>query len=157
MPIFPTPWPTHCDIKLLDLCQSDEWKILSQCSFTMHFYYYMGSVFSYIEEPPVFTFSVSYSFFSLVMGLILTQCLKFTYIRKSNHWARPGIEPSSSWILVGFINLWATKATPRATISLPGKVKKSEFFFNIGMANWLSPRSQARLWSPILFILKSSW
>ena len=25
------------------------------------------------------------------------------------HWARPGIEPTSSWILVGFVSLWATK------------------------------------------------
>ena len=29
------------------------------------------------------------------------------------HWAKPGIEPLSSWILVGFLNCWATKGTPR--------------------------------------------
>ena len=28
------------------------------------------------------------------------------------HWARPGIEPTSSWILVSFINRWAMKGTP---------------------------------------------
>ena len=28
------------------------------------------------------------------------------------HWARPGIEPATSWFLVGFINHWATKGTP---------------------------------------------
>ena len=28
-----------------------------------------------------------------------------------NRWMRPGIEPASSWILVGFVNLWATKGT----------------------------------------------
>ena len=28
------------------------------------------------------------------------------------HWERPGFEPTSSWILVGFVNLWATKGTP---------------------------------------------
>ena len=28
------------------------------------------------------------------------------------HWARPGIEPMSSWILVRFINRWATTGTP---------------------------------------------
>ena len=27
------------------------------------------------------------------------------------HWARPGIEPASSWILVAFINRWAKKGT----------------------------------------------
>ena len=28
------------------------------------------------------------------------------------HWVSPGIEPASSWILVGFVNCWATKGTP---------------------------------------------
>ena len=30
------------------------------------------------------------------------------------HWARPGIKPASSRILVGFINRWARKGTPAA-------------------------------------------
>ena len=32
--------------------------------------------------------------------------------RSPIHWSRPGIEPASSWILVGVINSWATKGTP---------------------------------------------
>ena len=28
------------------------------------------------------------------------------------HWVVPGIEPASSWILVGFVNHWATVGTP---------------------------------------------
>ena len=28
------------------------------------------------------------------------------------HWARPGIEPSSSWIIVEFLACWATTGTP---------------------------------------------
>ena len=28
------------------------------------------------------------------------------------HWARPGIEPMSSWILLGFLTHWATVGTP---------------------------------------------
>jgi len=28
------------------------------------------------------------------------------------HWARPGIEPASSWMLVRFINRWAMTGTP---------------------------------------------
>ena len=28
-------------------------------------------------------------------------------------WARPGVKPISSWFLVGFINYWAMKGTPR--------------------------------------------
>ena len=32
--------------------------------------------------------------------------------RSPIHWARPGIEPSSPWTPVGFVNCWATKGTP---------------------------------------------
>ena len=28
------------------------------------------------------------------------------------HWARPRIEPASSWILIGFVNHWAMKGIP---------------------------------------------
>jgi len=30
-----------------------------------------------------------------------------------NHWASPGIEPTTSWFLVGFVNHWAMLGTPR--------------------------------------------
>ena len=33
--------------------------------------------------------------------------------RSLTHWARPGIVPASSWMLVGFVNHWATTGTPR--------------------------------------------
>ena len=33
-----------------------------------------------------------------------------------SHWARPGIEPASFWMLVGFINRWATMGTPTFSI-----------------------------------------
>ena len=29
-----------------------------------------------------------------------------------NHWSRPETEPTSSWIIVGFTNHWATTGTP---------------------------------------------
>ena len=29
-----------------------------------------------------------------------------------SHWAKPGIEPASSWILAGFITCWATAGIP---------------------------------------------
>ena len=39
--------------------------------------------------------------------------------RSLTHWLRPGIEPASSWILVGFFTHWATMCSP---------IK--QFFFN---------------------------
>ena len=32
--------------------------------------------------------------------------------RSLTHWAKPEIEPTFSWILVGFVKHWATKGTP---------------------------------------------
>ena len=37
----------------------------------------------------------------------------YTNAESLTHWAGPGIKPASSWILVGFTNLWATTGTPR--------------------------------------------
>ena len=34
------------------------------------------------------------------------------YIRSLTHWARPGIKPATSWILVRFVTHWATMGTP---------------------------------------------
>ena len=34
------------------------------------------------------------------------------------HWARPGIKPMSSWILVGFVNLWAMTGTLKLSLFL---------------------------------------
>ena len=33
--------------------------------------------------------------------------------RSLTHWVRPGIEPASSWALVGFLTRWATTGIPR--------------------------------------------
>ena len=38
------------------------------------------------------------------------------------HWARPGIKPTCSWVLVGFVNHWATTGTPCGWYSLEGLV-----------------------------------
>ena len=32
------------------------------------------------------------------------------------HWVRPGMEPTSSWILVGFLTCWDTTETPEKTL-----------------------------------------
>ena len=47
-------------------------------------------------------------------------CIWYHTIAHSNagfltHWGRPGIKPESSWILVRFINHWATMGTPRCS------------------------------------------
>ena len=34
------------------------------------------------------------------------------------HWERPGIEPTSSWMIVGFINHWAKTGTPYTSVFL---------------------------------------
>ena len=51
---------------------------------------------------------------------------RLVYTRSLTHWARPGIEPVSSWLLVRFANHWATMGTPEpvnpmatSTVQLP--------------------------------------
>ena len=39
--------------------------------------------------------------------------------RSLTHWVRPGIEPTSSWILVKFLTRWATMGSPRLNLDLP--------------------------------------
>ena len=47
--------------------------------------------------------------------------------RSATQWARrPGIKPATSWILVGFVNHWATTGTPHNTLF---KKEKKKFAF----------------------------
>ena len=43
------------------------------------------------------------------------------------HWARPGIKSTTSWLLVGFVNHWATMGTPQTNPFL--KVNKKQEIF----------------------------
>ena len=45
------------------------------------------------------------------------------------YWVRPGIEPATSWILVVFINCWATKETPTFSLLLIWLDLLLPFFF----------------------------
>ena len=47
------------------------------------------------------------------------------------HWARPGIEPISSWVLVGFVNPWATMGTPNILLFSFSFLFFSFFFFYV--------------------------
>ena len=75
------------------------------------------------------------------------------------HWARPGIEPTSSWILVRFLNHWAVKGTPvnsiyinseRDSVSLGDKIiykEEQEFIIintRIVVALWKGERRVLR-------------
>ena len=46
-----------------------------------------------------------------------------------NHWESPGIESASSWILIGFVDHWATKGTPH----------KANFMVNICFSLYSTP------------------
>ena len=38
-------------------------------------------------------------------------------LRSLNHWERPGIESTTSWMLVGFLNHWALTGTPLPVVA----------------------------------------
>ena len=52
------------------------------------------------------------------------------------HWARPGIEPATSWFLVRFINRWAMTGTPLFS------------YFKCSF-NYFHAKSQSSLWSSL--------
>ena len=47
-----------------------------------------------------------------IQALSATYTTACSSTRSLTHWAEPGIEPTSSWILVRFVNHWATTGTP---------------------------------------------
>ena len=51
------------------------------------------------------------------------------------HWARPGIEPATSWMLVRFVNQWATTGTPPTLFSL-FHLKNDSWEFPSWLAKW---------------------
>ena len=81
-----------------------------------------------------------------------TQATSMSYTTaKSNagsltHWARPKIKPTSSWILVVFINCWATKGTPIFFLLFHYNTSSSIFWYpcnvkhkqNMGTCKWLA-------------------
>ena len=60
------------------------------------------------------------------------------------HWARPGIEPTTSWFLVGFVNHWATTGTPPWTLK-----------GNTAWGHWLTCQSQ--IFSSKKLSVKGQW
>ena len=58
--------------------------------------------------------------------------------RSLTHWVRPGIEPVSSWMLVGFVNHWATTRAPA-------------FLFYVFLCLFQNFFEHSRSWFPIHF------
>ena len=59
------------------------------------------------------------------------------------HWARPGIELESSWILVGFVNHWATTGAPVLCLSFKTQLKCPFLDDTFPYLKW---KSFSRLW-----------
>ena len=47
------------------------------------------------------------------LGLRATYTTAQGDTRSLSHWGRPGMDPTSSWMLVRLVNCWATMGTPR--------------------------------------------
>ena len=55
--------------------------------------------------------------------------------RSLTHWASPGIEPLSSWMLVRFVNCWATTRTPIWKEVFKYRVENTTYFMKGGKTN----------------------
>jgi len=53
------------------------------------------------------------------------------------HWARPGIEPVSSWILVGFLTHCATTRTPLFWVLFVSYISQNEIIWCFSLSIWL--------------------
>ena len=96
------------------------WKI----EFFLHFYPFSVSL-KLLRSRTLSFFFLSFVFLGLHLWHVEVPRLRVKSELKSlaytiaqdnagslTHWARPGMEPSSSWMLVGFVNCWATTGTP---------------------------------------------
>ena len=52
------------------------------------------------------------------------------HARPLTFWVRPGIRPSSSWILVSFVTCWATTGTPSPIINISSLRDNSLHFYS---------------------------
>ena len=75
--------------------------------------------------------------------------------RSLTHWARPGIEPASSWMLAVFITHWATIETPISTV-FPCKSLFTLLpveYWHLQLIGWLLSISPIT-WKSVLFALR---
>ena len=91
-------------------------------SLILYFIYFLGLHLWHMEVPRLGV-QLELQLPANVTAITKIQAMSATYTtahsntRALTHWARPGMEPTSSWILVGFITPWATKGMPRIIYS----------------------------------------
>ena len=117
----PSPAP-HClsSSKLLNLTMPQspafvKWEHYSFISFFCSFYGRICSTWNFLSQGPIQSCHYRLTpqpeqhqiqaYLWLMLPLVATP-------DPLTHWARPGIQPTSSWILVGFLTHWATIGAP---------------------------------------------
>ena len=112
---FESPLPLHSST----ICRNDWFKMIS---LMFHYIPWWGFTFFFClfrATPTAYGRSnQSYSYRPIpqpeqcrIWAVSATYVTAHSNYRSLTHWARPGIEPVSSWILVGFVNHGATVGT----------------------------------------------
>ena len=73
-----------------------------------------------------------------IHAMSATYTIAHSNTRSLMHWPMPSIEPATSWILVRFINLWATKRTPYLTFKSSLNVLATSSLSDVGLVNIFS-------------------
>ena len=73
-------------------------------------------------------------------------CCSLWQCRSLTHWAKPGVEAASSWILVGFLTHWATTGTPRLLLLDCSPLSLHPLLYLIRKYLILSFGTQGRSW-----------
>ena len=111
------------------------WFILNEVDFLSVFYFILFLFYFTLFFLPLWAVPTAHGSSQAKGGIsaaaAASQCHSHSNTGPLTHWVRPGIEPASSWILVRFVNCWATKGTPRVyfKVSKLFHVCLSVFFF----------------------------
>ena len=123
------PFSPLCIIFILSIAIA-----VSGCCFFFLKLSYIGSIFHYSNpilsfflgpHPPVY--GSSWTMGQIKAYTIAVAVLNLSHVcdlqhssqgRSLTHWVRPRIEHTSSWIIIGFVNYWATMGNPQSNISL---------------------------------------
>ena len=89
------------------------WVFLSFCVFFLSFCLFQGHFPRHMEVPRLggLIGAVATDLRHWIRATSATYTTAHGKARSPTHWARPGIEPATSWFLVGFVNHCATTGT----------------------------------------------
>ena len=103
--------------------------ILSYVHFICHFYFCLFMYLFILRATP--TVHESSQARSQIKAAAASLHHSHSHARSLTHWAGPGIEPASSWILVKFSYHWATTGTPYVCLFKSSPLNSQYYYVSV--------------------------